>query len=193
MPYIYQIRNTENGRRYIGQTEEIKHRINCHKYDLRHGRHCSELLQADYRDNPEAITYEVVCECAEEELDELEKYFIKKYDTVISGYNKSVGRTENGGNIQSEETRRKASEAKMGNQYMKGKRLSDEWKRHLSEAQPHKKRIRCIDTGEVFESFADAARKTGLNRTKIVSVCTGKRKHTGGMKFEYACDISDES
>ena len=66
------------------------------------------------------------------------------------------------------------------------KYIIDEWKKHLSEAQPHRKRIECVETGEIFDSFADAARKTGLNRTKIVSVCTGKRKKTGGLHFRYA-------
>lgn len=43
-----------------------------------------------------------------------------------------------------------------------------------------------IETKQIYESFADAARKTGLNRTKIVSVCTGTRKSTGGLHFRYA-------
>ncbi len=193
MAYIYQIRNIKNGKRYIGQTKKLSHRLSCHDYDLRHRKHKSKLLQADYNEDPDSIVYEILCECHDEELDELEKYFIKKYNTIADGYNKYDVRTDNWENIVSEETQKRASLADLGNQYMMGKRLSDEWKRHLSEAQPHKKRIRCIDTGEVFESFADAARKTGLNRTKIVSVCTGNRKRTGGMRFEYACDISDES
>lgn len=150
-------------------------------------------MQSDYNADPSSIVFEILCECDASELNELEKYFIKKYDTVDNGYNKSPGDTENGGTILTEESRRKIGEKHRGNKYMVGKKLSEEWKRHLSEAQPHKKRIRCIDTGEVFESFADAARKTGLNRSKIVSVCTGSRKSTGGMRFEYACDISDES
>ena len=185
MAYIYQIRNLNNDRRYIGQTSRLAHRRRCHRYELRHSKHNSELLQADYDKDPDSLVFEILCECPEEELDELEKYFIKKYDSIANGYNKSPGRNENGGNIVSEETAKRFSAVKIGNKHMVGKRLSPEWRRHLSEAQPHKRRIRCLDTGEVFESFADAARKTGLNRTKIVSVCTGKRRTTGGMRFEY--------
>jgi len=186
LAYIYQIRNTKNGRRYIGQTNQLAHRRSCHRYELKHNKHKNELLQQDYNDDPDSIVFEILCECPVDELDELERHFIRKYDAIASGYNKSPGRSENGGNIVSEETARKLSAMNMGNKYMVGKKLSLEWKRHLSEAQPHKKRIRCIDTGEIFDSFADAARKTGLNRTKIVSVCTGKRNKTGGMRFEYA-------
>lgn len=186
MPYIYQLRNTENGKRYIGQTKDLAHRKACHFHELKKGIHKSEAMQADYDQNNGSIVFEVVCECPEQELDELERFFIAKYKAAESGYNKSPGRTPNGGNIASESTRRKASLAKMGNQHMKGKRLSDEWRRNLAEAQPHRKRVRCVDTGEVYESFADAARKTGLHRTCIVSVCTGHQKTTQGLRFEYA-------
>lgn len=183
---IYQIRNVNNGRRYIGQTSDMGHRVSCHRYELSHGIHKSRRMQADYDEDPDSLVFEVVCECSQEELDGLERYFIERYDTVATGYNVSPGRTANGGNEASDETRRKLSESKMGNQHMRGKHLSEEWKRNLAKAQPHKRAVRCVDTGEVFESFADAARKTGLNRTKIVAVCTGTRKTTGGLRFEYA-------
>lgn len=181
---IYQLRNTVSGRCYIGQSKDIAHRWNCHLYDLRNGRHRNAELQADF-DAGQEIVAEVVCECSPDDLDNLERYFIKCRADECGSYNISPGVSESGGNIFAESSRRKLSESKKGNTAMVGKRLSDEWRKHLSEAQPHRKRIECVDTGEVYESFADAARKTGLNRTKIVSVCTGKRKTTGGMRFRY--------
>lgn len=48
-----------------------------------------------------------------------------------------------------------------------------------------KKPVVCVETGEVFRGSSEAAKKMGLNRTKIVSVCTGKRKTTGGFRFRY--------
>ena len=186
MLFIYQIVNTGNGNRYIGQTKEPSHRKSCHFYELHKGIHKNKAMQRDFTADPKAFEFEIVCECNECEADGLERYFIAKYKEKGRCYNISPGRTENGGNETSKETRDKASKAKIGNQYMRGKRLSDEWRKNLSEAQPHKKKVICMDTGEVFDSFADAARKTGLNRSKIVSVCTGKRKTTGGMRFRYA-------
>ena len=186
MGYIYQLRNAKNGKRYIGQTNDPSHRRACHFHELRKGIHKSEAMQSDFNNDAESFVFEIVCECPETELDELERFFIAKYRAADDGYNTSPGRTENGGNIAAESTRRKSSLAKIGNQHMKGKRLSKEWREHLAEAQPHRKRIRCIDTGEVFDSFADAARKTGLHRTGIVSVCTGHQKTTHGLRFEYA-------
>lgn len=183
---IYKITNQRNGKVYIGQSIDISHRQACHFYDLRNNRHKNCHLQRAYNIEPDAFTFETLCVCKEEELDDLEKYFIKKYDTTNQdkGYNLDVG--GNGAGRMSEETKKKLSKSKMGNQVMKGIKLSEEWKKHLSESQPHKRKILCIETNVIYDSFADAARKTGLNRTKIVSVCTGKRRTTGGYHFKYA-------
>lgn len=188
---IYKITNTENGKVYIGQSRDIGHRKSCHEYDLRNNRHKNIHLQRAYNLNPSVFTFEVICTCAEEDLNALEEYYIKKYNCLDDRYGYNLDAAARGVGIHSEETKQKISRSKIGNQAMKGIKLSEEWKRHLSEAQPHKKRIKCIDTGEVYDSFADAARKTGLNRTKIVSCCTGKRKRTGGYRFEYADTTAD--
>jgi len=183
---IYKITNTSNGKIYIGQSIDLSHRKSCHEYDLKNNRHKNAHLQRAYNKEPNSFTFEVVCYCKEEELNDLEIFYIKKYDSTNpeNGYNLEKG--GNGAGRMSDEHKRKISKAKKGNQIMKGLKLSDEWKKHLSEAQPHKKRIECIETGEIFESFADAARKTGLNRSKIVAVCTGRRNKTGGLHFRYA-------
>ena len=183
---IYQIRNTRNGKLYIGQSVDLMHRKNCHWYDLNNNRHKNIHLQRAYNVEPDALVFEVICQCSEQELNGLEIYFIKKYKTTNSKYGYNLDSGGNGAGRMSEETKAKLSKAKKGNTVMCGKKLSDEWKKHLSEAQPHKRKIKCIETGIVYESFAEAARQTGLNRTKIVSCCTGKRKSTGGFHFEYA-------
>lgn len=183
---IYQIRNTRNGKLYIGQSVDLTHRKNCHWYDLKNNRHKNIHLQRAYNVEPDALVFEVICQCSEQELNGLEIYFIKKYKTTNSKYGYNLDSGGNGAGRMSEETKAKLSKAKKGNTAMCGKKLSDEWKKHLSEAQPHKRKIKCIETGIVYESFAEAARQTGLNRTKIVSCCTGKRKSTGGFHFEYA-------
>lgn len=183
---IYKITNTANGKVYIGQSVNIKHRWACHKYELENNVHKNPHLQRAYNQNPNAFKFEIECICREEDLNKLEIFYINKYNSRNDKFGYNLNEGGDGAGRMSEETKAKLSKAKMGNQAMKGLKLSEEWKKHLSEAQPHKKKIMCIDTGEVFESFADAARKTGLNRTKIVSVCTGKRKKTGGLHFKYA-------
>lgn len=186
MTGIYKITNKNNGKVYIGQSVDISHRRSCHEYDLKNNRHKNIYLQRAYNMEPDAFNFEIICYCNEEDLDELEMFYINKYNSADSHYGYNLDKSARGTGRKSEETKRKMSEVKKGNTAMCGIKLSEEWKKHLSEAQPHKKRVICIDTGEVYESFADAARRTGLNRSKIVSVCTGKRKTTGGLKFRYA-------
>ena len=182
---IYAIKNIENGKMYIGQSKNLSHRKSQHLSALKAGKHHSRLLQNEYNENPQAFKFEILCKCGENDLDDLEKYYIDKYKSNDAEYGYSL----NGGGITgytvADSTRKIRSEFQKGNKNMCGIKLSDEWKRHLSEAQPHKKRVICLETSVVYESFADAARKTGLNRTKIVSCCTGKAKSTGGLHFEY--------
>jgi len=49
----------------------------------------------------------------------------------------------------------------------------------------NKKMVRCIDTDEVFQSINDAAEAKGVNASKITAVCRGRRKSTGGLRWEY--------
>ena len=48
-----------------------------------------------------------------------------------------------------------------------------------------KRPIICLDTGEIFESAAEAARHFNILASTICGVCRGKVIRSGGMKFEY--------
>ncbi|WQZ49452.1 HNH endonuclease [Bacillus phage Z3] len=49
-----------------------------------------------------------------------------------------------------------------------------------------KKKVRCIDTGVVYESVTDCARQLNYsNGSNIGAVCRGVRPHVLGMKFEF--------
>lgn len=47
------------------------------------------------------------------------------------------------------------------------------------------KKIRCIETGEVFESATAAAKEMNISRGNISSTCSGRRKMAGGYHFEF--------
>ena len=47
------------------------------------------------------------------------------------------------------------------------------------------KRVRCVETGIIYESVSEVSRQTGLAHGNIVKVCNGQRKTTGGFHFEY--------
>ena len=47
------------------------------------------------------------------------------------------------------------------------------------------KKVRCLETGKVFESINDARRIMGLDGSSISKVCKGKNKSTKGYTFRY--------
>lgn len=46
------------------------------------------------------------------------------------------------------------------------------------------KKIKCITTGEIFDSMNDAFRRTGVWRPNITKCCNGERKTAGGLKWQ---------
>lgn len=75
---------------------------------------------------------------------------------------------------------------------LKGKKLSEETKRKMSEARKGKfinredtsKKVLCIETGEIFESAHEAQRKTRIYYGSITKACTGKLKTAGGYHWK---------
>ena len=64
---------------------------------------------------------------------------------------------------------------------------SDEKRAKLHEANAELQTpVICKDTGAIYEGIRAAAKITGLSATKICAVCRGKRKSTGGLRWEYA-------
>lgn len=49
------------------------------------------------------------------------------------------------------------------------------------------KKVLCVETGEVFVSIHEAARRTSINRANISSACLGRPKHgtAGGYHWKY--------
>lgn len=44
-------------------------------------------------------------------------------------------------------------------------------------------KVMCVETGKVYKSHAEAARKTGCNRKSISACIAGKLKHAGGFSW----------
>jgi group I intron endonuclease len=88
---IYKITNRKNGKIYIGQSINIKKRFQEHK-------NCKEnrpLYKAFKKYGINNFDFEVICECEKKDLDKLEKQYIRKYKSNISGigYNLTKGGT----------------------------------------------------------------------------------------------------
>lgn len=48
-----------------------------------------------------------------------------------------------------------------------------------------KRRVRCIETGVVYDSITETAQTFGCHRSNIEEVCTGRQKTARGLHFEY--------
>ena len=133
---IYKLTSPSN-RCYIGQTINLVERkralYNPNKYYSGH-----RLDNAIKKYGIENFQYEILIQIVEsskeklrEKLDELEKFYIEKYDSYNNGYNMTLGGSGSNGCFQTEESKGKISEKAKGR---KGSMLG----RHLTEEQKNK-------------------------------------------------------
>ena len=54
------------------------------------------------------------------------------------------------------------------------------------------RKVRCIETGEVFDSQKEASKNLGVNQQSIGKVLKGKLKQTGGYHFEFVEENAQE-
>jgi group I intron endonuclease len=81
---IYKITNLTNGKSYVGQSVHIERRWTEHCLPSAN----SLIAKAIQKYGKEQFTFQVVEECAPEQLDEKEEYYISHFNTVTpNGYN----------------------------------------------------------------------------------------------------------
>ena len=61
---------------------------------------------------------------------------------------------------------------------------TDVVRRKIMMSSKNRKPVVCVETGEIFPSFGDAERNTGVDRFDISKCCSGKRKTAGGCHWE---------
>lgn len=92
---IYKITNLINGKSYIGQSVNIKKRFNAHKsaaFNSNNKNYDFPLYKAIRKYGIENFEFEVLEECKKSELNDKEKWYISKYQTLgKNGYNQDDG------------------------------------------------------------------------------------------------------
>lgn len=181
---IYKITNLVNKKVYIGQS--------IWGFDGRYGSverlgkntHNAHLKKSIAKYGIENFEVDKCFDFAysAEELDELEQYYIKMYNSTDEkyGYNKESGGT-GGKGIPSEQTRRLMSVA------TKKWMHTEEGKKILSLNNGQNKKIKCLTDGNVFRSIRECADFYDIHVDSIINFIKGKRQTCHGYEFAF-CD-----
>ena len=127
---VYEIRNLNNGKRYIGSAVNLNGRKRGHFYDLRHDRQRNRHLQNSYNKHGEsAFVYKPLVILDKEFLILFEQRFL---DIAKPEYNIAPNAQSQLGYKHSQETREKISRANTGNKSFLGHKHTDETKTKIS-------------------------------------------------------------
>lgn len=107
-------------------------------------------------------------------------------------------RKANKGKAFSEEHRARIKKNHSHCKSFEGKHHSEESRQKISEhhfrlygsENPSARKVRCVETGEIFDTIKEAATQKNANKNHISSCCAGKRKTSGGYHWEYATKAS---
>ena len=59
------------------------------------------------------------------------------------------------------------------------------WLSHKKNRENGGKRVKCVETGQEWDTITQASEETGCDLTSIVNCCAGRQKTTGGFHWEY--------
>lgn len=124
---IYLIRNTRDGKKYVGQTASFRRRWSCHRSALERGKHPNVKLQRAWDcHGSEAFAFEIVELAVVALLDEREQHWM---DTLKPEYNLAPFAGSNRGHKPSPETIARRVTA------LQGQKRTPEQRRRISEAK----------------------------------------------------------
>lgn len=133
--YIYEIKNTVNGKRYIGQSgRNDNRRLNTHRYRLKRGTHINKHLLGAWKQYGEDVfEWNKIRENIEtvEKLNELEDYYIELYNTTDPRFGYNMAKHSEApmrGATHSAKTKKLMSESRSGRSKNK------EWKKKIRKA-----------------------------------------------------------
>jgi len=192
---IYQIRNTRNGKIYIGSTNNFKRRKREHFTNLRLKKHDNIILQRSYNKNKNELVFEIyficapnLCEFYEQRcLDILKnKYNINPYSNRPP---KTLGKKPWNAGLPKEQQPRYG--------------MSSWWKGKPKEEHPmfgktgkHHPRSKPVierNSLKIYASANLAAQDLGISRAHISRLCNGTLNHSKGYQFSYLSDYDNDN
>jgi len=205
MGYIYRIINKVTQQTYIGQTtQDLYERWRQHKKSQSNCRYLKSALNKYGVDNFE---FKLICIGFDDKLNDLEIYYINKYNSAVpNGYNLKLG--GNNGGKHNEETKKKISETLKKTlsitkrESKLGRPHTEETKTKLSKAltgikqkqETIKKRSKLLikhrvfkidketkNILEIFNGYTEAAKNVGTSKNAIWKVCNGKGNTANGF------------
>lgn len=189
---IYKHTLKETGQVYIGQTNNIKNRWKPSAY-----KGCTKFYDAIEKYGWDNFEHEILVDgLTLEEANKLETKFIIEYDSINNGFNLNTGGDNK---LASDETKEKMSKTRKGvpkseqhkqaiSQALTGYKQIEEHKEHNRRTQ-HRKSVECIETGEKYDSLAEAERQTGILGETISRQIRGIQKTTQGLHWRFIDDI----
>ena len=190
---VYMHENITNGKVYIGKTStDVQKRWGNNGIGYKKQQYFWRAIQKYGWDGFNHII--VATDRTKEEADRIEIGLIKLFDSTNpdKGYNITAGGEGTNGWHPSDETKKKISESKIGeNNYWYGKKLSDEHKNAISIGHIGKKakKVAQYDLDgnliKVFDSISQAAKETGVDKASIIRCCKDKQKIAGGFMWGY--------
>lgn len=92
-PGIYKITNIDTGKCYVGKSTNVKRRLQDHFKSVVGIQSISDQLihREILKQGINNWMIEQICHCSKEELSDMEKYYIKFFDSINYGYNLKTG------------------------------------------------------------------------------------------------------
>jgi len=189
---IYQILNVLDGKSYIGSSYNIEGRWYEHKRRLNLGNHANKYLQNVWNKHKEDFVFEIIEECALEELEKKEIYYIGFYKTFYkdgNGYNLTIGGDGIPGGGEKHPRYGKTPWNK-GIPFAEEAKLKMRISKSNNPKTPNasnKIKQKDLDNNVLKEyiSVGDASKLVGISKTSIFNCLGGLTNTAGGYKWEY--------
>lgn len=174
---VYMLENKINNKKYIGITQQ-KLEVRWQKGNgYKRTSHIFNAIKKYGWDNFNHIL--LYDNLTKEQACQKEIELIKQYNTTNReyGYNNSSGGEINIGFHHSKEAKEKMS--------VIAKQRDIDWNKIQKMKDKNSKKIKCVETNEIFSSISEAKRIKNIKGNHIGECCLGKRKTCDGYHWEY--------